>query len=49
MNEKESKKEEFLKKFEFTSCDDCVNKINKVYQNECINCRYYYPDLFQKK
>ena len=47
--EKLKEKEEFQKKYEFTSCDDCVNKINKVYQSECGDCKHYYGSRFERK
>ena len=50
MSEKKLKeKEEFQKKFEFTSCDSCANKINKAYQSEYINCKHYYGSRLERK
>lgn len=42
-------KKEFIDSFTFTSCDDCIHKIDKIYQIECGECRHYYGSLFERK
>lgn len=35
--------------FQFTSCDDCKNKIDGTYQEICSNCKRFYGCYFEKK
>lgn len=44
----ELKKQNHLKKFEFTSCEDCIHK-TEVYALECGECRHFYGCLFEKR
>uniref|UniRef100_UPI004047EF06 hypothetical protein n=1 Tax=Aliarcobacter sp. TaxID=2321116 RepID=UPI004047EF06 len=39
----------FLEKHTFTTCDECIHKVNKTYQNDCLECRHYYPSMFEKR
>ncbi len=32
-----------------SSCDNCIHKINGVYQEECMSCKRYYGDNFKEK
>ena len=36
-------------KFQFTSCDDCKNKIDGIFQEICGNCKRFYGCYFEKK
>jgi len=38
-----------LKEFKFTSCDDCKNKIDGIFQEVCSNCKRFYGCYFEKK
>ena len=35
--------------FQFTSCDDCKNKIDGTYQEICSNCKRFYGCYFEAK
>ena len=35
--------------FTFTSCDDCKNKIDGIFQEICGNCKRFYGCYFEKK
>lgn len=41
-------KQEYLDKFKFISCEECVHKTD-VYAEICIGCKHYYGCLFEKK
>lgn len=41
--------EKDLKEFQFTSCDDCKNKIDGIYQEICSNCKRFYGCYFEAK
>ena len=41
--------EKDLKEFQFTSCDDCKNKIDGTYQEVCSNCKRFYGCYFVAK
>lgn len=41
--------EKVLKEFQFTSCDDCRNKIDGIFQEICGNCKRFYGCYFEKK
>lgn len=38
-----------LKEFKFTSCNDCRNKIDGVFQEVCGNCKRFYGCYFEAK
>lgn len=42
------KKQEFIDKHTFTSCEECINKTN-VYNDECVFCRHFYGCKFERK
>lgn len=35
--------------FTFTSCDDCKNKIDGIFQEVCSNCKRFYGCYFEAK
>ena len=35
--------------YTFTSCDDCKNKIDGIFQEVCNNCKRFYGCYFEKK
>ena len=41
--------EKVLKEFQFTSCNDCRNKIDGTYQEICSNCKRFYGCYFEAK
>ena len=41
--------EKVLKEFTFTSCDDCKNKIDGIFQEICGNCKRFYGCCFEAK
>ena len=43
------KKEEIANNYKFTSCDDCIHKVDGYYQFECGECKRFYSCLFEKK
>lgn len=40
---------DFIKKYKFTSCEDCIYKIDGVYMDVCGTCKHYYPCNFERK
>lgn len=35
--------------YTFTSCDDCKNKIDGIFQEVCSNCKRFYGCYFEAK
>lgn len=46
---KKPKKQNTLEKYTFTSCDNCIHKIEKIHQSECLECSHYYGSSFERK
>lgn len=41
--------EPILNNYTFTSCADCKNKIDGIFQEVCSNCKRFYGCYFEKK
>lgn len=35
--------------FKFTSCDDCVHKVDNHFTETCMSCKRYYGCYFERK
>ena len=41
--------EPILNNYTFTSCDDCKNKLDGIFQEVCSNCKRFYGCYFESK